>query len=98
MLSVDDVSASVFVCLVDQDAADAAFRNRNRQRGADRMILGIVPLLLVGERQRIASAWIVDFDARPLAAASGGIDQFCRSGPGLFGQKVDPELLAAGSE
>src|SRR5260370_20392903 len=98
MLSVDDVSASVFVCLVDQDAADAAFRNRNRQRGADRMILWIVPLLLLGERQKLASAWIVDFDARSLAAAAGGIDQFCRSGPGLFGQTADSELLATGIE
>ena len=89
VVAVHHVGARILVGLVDQHAADAAFGNGNRQRRVDRVVLGIVALLLIGELQRLAGARIVDLDAGSFAAAARRVDQLGGAGAVLFGQEPD---------
>src|SRR5262249_20137745 len=94
VLTVHALGPVVLVSLVDQHAADAAFRYRYRQRRADLMILWIIRYWLVDEFQWLASARIVYLDVAALAPAACLVQKLGRAGAALLGQKLDPERLA----
>ena len=56
---------------------------------------GSFGFLLVGERERLAGARIVDLDARAFAAAARRVDQLGGAGARFLGQEADPELFAS---
>ena len=95
VLAVHHVGARILVGLVDQHAADAALRHRDRQRRVDRVVVRIAAFLLVGELQRLAGARIVDLDAGALAAAARRVDELGRADARFLRQEADAELLAA---
>jgi len=98
VVAVHHVRAGIFVRLVNQDAADAAWRDGHRKGRVNRVVLGIVSLLLVGELERLAGPRIVDLDVRSFAAAARGVHQLRGPGAVPLGQEANAELFAAGGE
>src|SRR5262249_57044809 len=82
--------------VVNEDAADAAGGNGNRQLRVNRV--RVRAFFLIRELQRLAGARIVDLDVGPFAAAARRVHELGRADARFFGQEPDPELLAAWRE